>query len=457
VEDGRLKITVPGDKSISQRALIFASLADGESRLAGVLPGEDPSSTAGALRALGAEIDPLPADGSPIRVRGRGLDGLRVPARTLDLGNSGTGARLLMGVLAACPFESTMTGDASLRSRPMARVTEPLSRMGARFESLEKEGRLPIRVHGGNLHTIEYDQPVATAQVKSAILLAALVSGHPVIVNEPGRTRDHTERMLRHVGAVVNEGWIRNGEADAGDPSAANGGGGTSAGAADGGDGAYWRVELAELPKRIEPLAYRIPGDFSSAAWILGMGALGLGGGPLTADYVGLNPTRTGFLDLLKRMGVHVAIDGGEDLGDEPTGALTAHASEMRGIDVSNSDLLTAMDEVPMLAALAARAKGVTRITGAHELRVKETDRIEAIVQGMRAIGVDAEELHDGFEIEGTTDALEGTVDSHLDHRIAMAFGILGALPGNRIQVTNPECVAVSFPTFWDVLRRVKG
>jgi 3-phosphoshikimate 1-carboxyvinyltransferase len=451
-----VRVSVPGDKSISQRALIFASLAEGESRLAGVLPGEDPSSTAGALRALGAEIDPLPADGSPIRVRGRGLGGLKSSAKPLDLGNSGTGARLLMGVVAACPFESTITGDASLRSRPMARVTEPLSRMGARFDSLEKEGRLPIRVHGGELQTIEYDQPVATAQVKSAILLASLVSGQPVVVNEPGRTRDHTERMLRHVGAVVNEGWVRNGK----------GGGSTARGAAgDGhgreavleeGSGARWRVELAEAPKRIEPLAYRIPGDFSSAAWILGMGALGVGGAAVTAEYVGLNPTRTGFLDLLKRMGGQVEIDGGEDLGDEPVGALTTHPSELRGIEAGNADLLTAMDEVPMLAALAARAQGVTRITGAHELRVKETDRIKAIVEGMHRIGVHAEELEDGLEIEGSAKTLEGSVDSYLDHRIAMAFGILGALPGNRIDIKNPECVAVSFPGFWDVLARVK-
>lgn len=417
-------LTVPGDKSISQRALILAALADGESRLSGLLAGADPVSTAGALRELGAGIGDLPADGSAVSVRGRGLRGLRAPARPLDLGNSGTGARLLMGVLAACPFEAVLTGDESLRSRPMRRVTEPLSIMGARIEPLEAEGRLPIRVRGGRLRPLDYDLPVASAQVKSALLLAGLVSGAWVLLTEPGRSRDHTERMLRHVGAYVI-GHAREGR---------------------------WSVALRDPPRSLPPLDFHVPGDFSSAAFLLAAGLLGLAGGTLTVGDVGLNPTRTGFLRLLERMGARVDVEGGQDRGDEPVGTLTVRPADLRGVEVGAADVVASIDEIPALVALAVRAAGTTRITGAAELRVKETDRIRALVDGLRALGVQAEEAEDGLLVEGTDRPLAGTVDARLDHRIAMAFGLLGALPGSEVRILGADSVDVSFPTFWDTL-----
>jgi len=421
-------LTVPGDKSLSQRALILAALADGESRLTGLLPSADPNSTAAALRALGAGIGTLPPDGSPVRVSGRGLHGLTAPVGPLDLGNSGTGARLLMGVLAGCAFEAVLTGDASLSGRPMTRVTEPLSRMGARFEALDTPGRLPIRVRGGELHPLDYAAPVASAQLKSAILLAGLVGGVSVRVSEPGRSRDHTERMLHHVGAVVHSRA----------------------------DGDRWLVELLDPPSRLPPLDFHVPGDFSSAAFLLVAGLLGIGGGSITIREVGLNPTRTGLLPLLERMGGLVAVEGGHDDGGEPVGSLSVGPAEVRGIEVDAADVLAAIDEIPALVALAVRARGTTRITGAAELRVKETDRIRALVEGLTAIGVEAEETADGMILEGTDRPLRGTVESHLDHRIAMAFGLLGALPGNDIRIVGEDCVDVSFPDFWQVLTRLQ-
>jgi 3-phosphoshikimate 1-carboxyvinyltransferase len=424
-----MNVTVPGDKSITQRALILAALAPGESRLTGLLAGADPQSTAGALRALGARIDPIPGDGSLVRVRGAAREGLHAPADALDLGNSGTGARLLMGVLAACPFESVLTGDESLRSRPMKRCTDPLGQMGASFEALENEGRLPLRVRGGPLRALTYDMPIATAQVKSALLLAGLVGRVPVVLTEPGRTRDHTERMFRLVGATVD------------------------ARSSDG----RWRVELSDTPHELPTLQYHVPGDFSSAAFMLAAGLLGIAGGALTIENVGLNPTRTGLLAMLAGMRAQVTVEGGVDDGTEPVANLTVEPAQLTGVTVDGADVLTALDEVPVLVALAARAEGVTRVTGAAELRVKETDRIQALVQGLRAIGVQADELEDGLTLVGTQGPLRGTVDPRLDHRIAMAFGLLGALPGNDIRVLDRGCVDVSFPGFWETLARIRA
>jgi len=421
-------LTVPGDKSISQRALILAALAEGESRLSGLLPGADPASTAEALRALGASVPPLPPGGGEVLVAGLGLRGLRPPAAPLDLGNSGTGARLLMGVLAGHPFEAVLTGDPSLRSRPMRRVTEPLALMGASFEELGGESRLPIRVRGGPLRPLEYDLPVASAQVKSTLLLAGLVSGVRVLLSEPGRSRDHTERMLHHVGVQV-----------LGDPQ-----------------GARWRVELRDPPARIPPLELRVPGDFSSAAFLLVLGLLGGAGGSLTVTGVGLNPTRTGLLPLLERMGGRPRLEGGRDRGGEPVGDVTVSPADLVGVEVGEADVLAAIDEIPVLVAAAARARGTTRITGAGELRVKETDRIRAMAEGLRALGVASEELDDGLLVEGTDRPLSGTVDARLDHRVAMAFGVLGALPGNDVTVEGAGAVDVSFPTFWETLSRIR-
>lgn len=422
---------VPGDKSMTQRALILSALAGGESRVSGLLPGADPRSTAGALRSLGAEIPRLPEDGSEIRVGGRGLRGLREPDGPLDLGNSGTGARLLLGVLAGQPLEAVVTGDASLRSRPMDRVTDPLSAMGARFEALEEDGRLPLRVRGGGLKPLEYETPVASAQVKSSLLLAGLVGGVFVLLTEPGRSRDHTERMLRLAGVSVI-GHER---------------------------GPGWRVELRDPPEAIRPLEFHVPGDFSSAAYFLALGLLGGAGEGLTVHDVGLNPTRTGLLRLLGRMGGRVEARRAEpaDHEGEPTGDLRAFPSPLRGTQVGEREVVGLIDEIPILAALAARAEGETRITGAGELRVKETDRIRALVENLRAVGARAEEFEDGLAILGGDGPLEGRVRSFGDHRIAMAFGVLGALPGNDVEVDDPGVVEVSFPGFWRALRAASG
>jgi 3-phosphoshikimate 1-carboxyvinyltransferase len=424
-----MRIKVPGDKSISQRALILSGLARGESRIRGLVPGGDPASTANALRALGVQVPPHANWGREARIPGRGLRGLQRPGDFLDLQNSGTGARLLLGVLSGQPLDAVVTGDDSLRKRPMARVTEPLSAMGARFEALEAPGRLPMKVQGGPLSPLEYRLPVASAQVKSALLLAGLVGGVPVTLHEPGRSRDHTEGMLRASGVEVLSG-----------PE---------------GDG--WGVALTGPAKQLHPLDLDVPGDFSSAAFFILLGLLREGGASLILEGVGLNETRTRLLPVLARMGGRIRVENlrGERQG-EPQGDLVVEASELVGTDVGGNEIPGLIDEVPILAVGALRARGETRITGARELRVKETDRIRALVENLRSLGVEAEELEDGLVVPGTDLPLSGRVRSFGDHRIAMAFGILGALPGNRIEIEGADVAGVSFPGFWEVLEELR-
>lgn len=425
-------LRVPGDKSLTQRALILAGLADGESRLRGVLPGADPRSTAGAVAALGAEVPTLPPDGGEIRVVGRGLAGWRSPASDLDLGNSGTGSRLLLGALAGCDLTAVVTGDASLRSRPMARVTDPLGRMGARFEYIEAADRLPLRVIGGELRPVDLELAVASAQVKSALLLAGLTGGVSVGLTEPGRSRDHTERMLSALGARLSR--------------------------EERGDGSV-RVELTGIPARVPPLDVRIPGDPSSATFLVLAALLGVTPEVEIVD-VGLNPTRTGGFELLARMGASLRTEVEREEGGEPTGRISAAYGSLRAIEVDRTDVVRAIDELPAVAVAAVRAEGVTRIRGATELRHKETDRIRAMVQNLRAVGVTCEEHPDGLDVAGTDAPLSGRIDAMHDHRIAMVFGVLGAAPGNEIEVDGRECVDVSYPDFWetlDALRRSAG
>jgi 3-phosphoshikimate 1-carboxyvinyltransferase len=423
-----VELTVPGDKSISQRALIFAALAEGTSRLRGLLAGADPRSTASVLRQLGASIPPLPRDGAPLQVEGLGLRGLDPGGKSLDCGNSGTAARLMMGVLAGQAGVATLTGDDSLRGRPMRRVTGPLTLMGARFEELEETDCLPIRVRGGALGPLEHASPVASAQVKSALLLAGLVGGASVVVTEPARSRDHTERLLAVVGAppVCRQ---------------------TELG---------WQVRSMDPPGAIDPLDLTVPGDFSSAAFFLVLGLLGGAGSRLTMRHVGLNPTRTGLLRVLRRMGASVDVTDPWSAGaGEPAGTLSVAPSGLAGTQVGSDEVPGLIDEIPILAVAAARAEGATRVTGAHELRLKETDRIRALVENLTAVGVRAEELDDGFEIEGSDRPLAGRVRAFGDHRIAMAFQVLGALPGNRIELDDPAVAGVSFPGFAAVLSQV--
>jgi 3-phosphoshikimate 1-carboxyvinyltransferase len=413
-------VRVPGDKSLSHRALLLAALATGRSSIRGALVGADTESTAECLRLLGCAVPPLDSD--VMHIDGVGLRGLHRPPAPLDCGNSGSTARLLLGVLAGHAFPAVLTGDASLRSRPMRRVTTPLAAMGARFEELGEADRLPLRVHGGTLRGIEYSSPHASAQVKSAVLLAGLVGAVEVSVTEPLPSRDHTERMLLRLGAQLQHTH-------------------------DGGS----RVQLIPVAA-LEPLDFDVPGDFSSAAFVLARACLGAG--EVAVNGVGINPTRTGLLNVLRRMNADVEIvREGESCG-EPVADLRAAPSALRAVHITADEMPALIDEVPIIAMLAARANGVSVIEGAGELRVKESDRITAIVENLRAIGVHADERGDGFIVAGTDRPLAGTVRALHDHRIAMAFGVLAASAQGRIVIDDPEVVCVSFPGFWRVMQQ---
>ena len=411
-----IELHVPGDKSLSHRALIFSALSVGASRVRGVLCSHDVQSTASVLRALGVDVPTL---GDDLRITGVGLHGLLPPRTDLDCGNSGTTTRLMAGILAASPFSSRLVGDASLSRRPMRRIAAPLTAMGARLEFERGEG-LPMTVHGSSLRGVEWRSEVASAQVKSAVLLAGLVGGVTVSVNEPSRSRDHTERMLTALGVRV--------------------------------DIVGTRVTLRES-RPLPPLDMRVPGDPSSAAFFIALAAAHPGV-EIVLPNVCLNETRTGFLSAAARMGAAIAIEPTGAEGGEPVGTVRARAGRLRGITVEPAEVPAMVDEIPLLACLAAVAEGETVIRGAGELRVKESDRIAAVAANLHALGVSAEERRDGLRIEGTRAPLRGRVHAFGDHRIAMAFGILGALPGNRVTVDDPACVDISYPGFWDHLKQ---
>lgn len=412
--DGRIR--VPGDKSLSHRALMLAVLGDGVSRVRGVLQSADVHSTAGVLRALGGDI---PALGADLCIRGVGLRGLRAPAGDLDCGNSGTTARLMAGVVAGAGVTARFVGDASLSRRPMRRVARPLEAMGARVE-LPAHGGLPMTVRGTPLHPLAWDSEVASAQIKSAILLAAVTAGIRASVTEPERSRDHTERMLGARGVPVRV------------------------------EGTTVGIEPVDA---LSPLDAVVPGDPSSAAFFAGLAAMAARGAVELTD-VGVNPTRTGFFSVLQRMGARVTFADEREEGGEPTATVHVAPGGLRGVEVGGAIIPSMIDELPLLACIAARAEGETVITGAAELRVKESDRIAAVVANLRAVGVSAEELPDGMRIVGGDHPVRGRVVTHGDHRLAMAFGILGALDGNAIEVDDPACVAVSYPGFWEDLKR---
>jgi 3-phosphoshikimate 1-carboxyvinyltransferase len=374
---------VPGDKSISHRSLILACLAEGESRVAGILDSEDVKSTAGALRALGANIPELSGE---MLIGGLGLRGLRQPKHALDCGNSGTTTRLLAGVVAGHPFAARFEGDPSLSRRPMKRIAEPLTYMGAQFD-FERGDGLPMTVHGVDLRSIDWDTKSASAQVKSAILLAGLVS----------------------------------------------------------------EVRPA---RRLTPLDLAVPADPSSAAFFVALASLAASG-ELQLDDVCLNPTRIGFISAIKRMGGDIRVTARATEGGEETGTLNVHPARLGNLRITAADVPSLIDELPLLACVAAAAGVELEITGASELRVKESDRISVVVRNLRAIGAKAEELPDGLRVLPGGREFSGTVDPRGDHRIAMAFGILSAVSGNRIEITNPDVVAVSYPRFWEDLRRV--
>ena len=420
-----LTVRVPGDKSVSQRALLLAAVAAGESRVRGMLRSADPMATGRAVRALGTEI--LGLRGSPkefVLIRGKGLRSWRQPPNTLDLRNSGTGVRLLAGALAAQPLTVVLDGDASLRRRPMERIVAPLRKMGATVSYLRRPGLLPLRIEGGALGATAYESPVASAQVKSAILLAGVGAGVETLVSEPRRSRDHTERMLEAMGAAVHE-EERDGR---------------------------WFVRVAPPVGELAPLDMQVPADLSSAAFFLALAALSEGLAVAVPD-VGLSDTRTGFLCVLERMGARVQVVRRGSEGGEPVGEVRVTGQGgLRAVEVGGDEVPGMIDEIPLLAAMAARAEGVTRIVGAGELRVKESDRLASLAVNLRAAGVQVDERPDGLEIEGTRRSLSASVRSFGDHRVAMAFGILGATPGCEFRIDDPTVADVSFPGFWKLL-----
>ena len=412
------ELRVPGDKSISHRSLIFSALASGVSRVRGILPSADVHSTAGVLRALGVHVPDL---GETMEIHGVGPAGLHTPAGDVDCGNSGTSARLLAGVVAGAGITARFVGDASLSGRPMRRVQRPLEAMGARLE-LAANGSLPMTVHGGPLTQVEWNNDTSSAQVKSCVLLAALCAGVEATVREPTRSRDHTERMLAAHGVEV---WVNAG------------------------------AVLLFGGQSLTPLDLEVPGDPSSAAFFAALAALAPRG-DLLLRRVCVNETRTGFLAALTEMGASVELEDKVLQSGEWTADVRVTAGGvLRGVTIDRDAVPTLIDELPLLACLAAYAEGETRVNGAEELRVKESDRISAVVSNLQALGADAEELPDGFVITGSRPRLHGTVVTHGDHRLAMAFGILAALPGNEIAIDDRECVAVSYPGFWADLRAV--
>jgi len=404
------EIVVPGDKSISHRALLLGAIAEDPVTISGLLEGEDCRATRAALTALGAEF--REGSNGEVLAGGQGPGVLCASDQPLDMGNSGTGIRLLCGLLAGLGIEAELTGDESLIQRPMERVAGPLRTMGAIIES--RSGRPPLRLAGGaRLTGIDYAMPVASAQVKSAVLLAGLFASGRTSVQQPGLCRDHTERMLRTLGVPV--------EFD------------SSHAALTG-------------PARLRGGCIDVPGDFSSAAFFIVAGLLAADDG-LTIRNVGINPTRTGLLDILRLMGGSIELVGRRDLGAEPVADLHVRKSELAGIDVPEELVAPAIDEFPVLFVAAAAARGVTRVTGAEELRVKETDRIATMADALTAIGVNAVATPDGMVVEGGA-ITGGQVTSGGDHRVAMSMAVAGLLASGEITIDDTANVATSFPGF---------
>lgn len=411
------RVRVPGDKSISHRAALLGAIASGRTTIRGFLRAGDCLSTLNCLRALGVVIE---EDRDLIAIHGAGPDLRRAPA-PLDAGNSGTTMRLLAGILAGQPFTSEITGDESLRSRPMDRVVEPLTQMGARVEALGSGRYPPLRIAGGRLRGIVYRLPVASAQVKSAVLLAGLYGEGPTTVIESVVTRDHTERMLRLFGARLRH------------------------------EGERISVTASGLTGQ----DLEVPGDISSAAFLLAA-ASARPGSEIIVEDVGTNPTRTGVLDVLAKMGAAIEIGVRVERSGEPRATLALRGRRLRGVRIGGDLISRVIDELPVLAVIAAAADGETVISDASELRVKESDRVGTIAAGLRALGADVKERSDGMIIRGGR-LRGGRVDARGDHRVAMAFAIAGLLADGPVTVSGAESIAVSFPGFVETLQTVAG
>lgn len=411
-------IQVPGDKSVSHRSIMLGAIAEGRTTVEGFLEGEDNLATLKAFRAMGVHITD-PVEGK-FAIDGVGLHGLKAPAHALDMGNSGTAMRLITGLLAGQAFDAELIGDESLSKRPMERVAKPLRAMGAVIETGDG-GRPPIRIRGGHaLAGIEYAIPVASAQIKSALLLAGLYARGRTTLTEPGVSRDHSERMLRAFGCPV---------------------------------------EQHGLTVSIEPVAALkathvvVPGDISSSAFFL-VAATIAAGAELLLTQVGLNPTRTGVIDILKLMGADIRLENPRTLGAEPVADIRVRSAKLKGIDIPEHLVPLAIDEFPVLFVAAACAEGTTRLRGAEELRVKETDRIQVMADGLTALGIENRVLPDGIDIAGGT-LRGGVVDSRGDHRIAMSFAVAALRAAGEIEIHDCLNVATSFPTFVQLAQRV--
>ena len=419
------QVRVPGDKSISHRALLFGAIAAGETRIEGLLPAEDPLSTAACLRAMGVAVSPIEA-GPEVVVQGVGLDGFREPENVLDCGNSGTTMRLMLGLLAGrAGRHFVLTGDASLRRRPMRRVGGPLAEMGATIAGREGGNLAPLAIAGRQLHGATIRTPVASAQVKSALLLAALTAEGPTTVIEPALSRDHSERMLRAFGADL----------------VVAGPGGT---------------EVTVTPgNSLLGQTVVVPGDISSAAFWLVAGAI-TPGAALTVENVGLNPSRTGILEVLTQMGARITVINRRDVAGEPVGDLAVEHGPLQAFAIGGELIPRLVDEIPVLAVAACCAEGVSTIRGAEELRVKETDRLAVMARQLGAMGARLEEHADGLTIQGQTSLHGAEVDSETDHRVAMSLAVASLVARGDTRLHDSAAAAVSYPGFWDDLARLR-
>ena len=414
----RGEITVPGDKSISHRAVMLGALANGTTHITGFLMGEDCLSTIDCFRKMGVEIE---ITDSEVIVEGVGLHGLCAPEETLYTGNSGTTTRLLCGILAGQPFTATLNGDASIQKRPMGRVIKPLREMGASIEG-KNDNYCPLTLYPSELYGIEYRLPVASAQLKSAILLAGLYAEGQTTVIEPAPSRDHTERMFRALGVEVET---------------------------------HGSTITLEPPEDLYAVDIRVPGDISSAAFFLVAGAI-VEGSELTIRNVGVNPTRTGILDVLHEMGADISISNFHD-DAEPVCDLTVKHSMLRGVEIGGSIIPRLIDELPVIAVAAAYAEGETVIRDAQELKVKESNRIAAMVTELKKAGVEAEETDDGMIIRGGKRPHGAAFETYKDHRIAMSLAVLALAARSACRIDEPEVVAISYPDFFHTLERLGG
>ncbi|MBH0156121.1 3-phosphoshikimate 1-carboxyvinyltransferase [Fictibacillus sp. 5RED26] len=413
----RLKgsIKVPGDKSISHRAVMFGSIAEGRTTIDGFLTGEDCLSTISCFKKLGVSIL---QEGEKVTVEGKGLTGLTPPSEDLYVGNSGTTIRLMLGILANTPFESILTGDDSIAKRPMNRVTKPLKEMGATIDGNDSGNKVPLHIKGGETRGIHYTSPIASAQVKSAIILAGLDGEGTTSVKEPFKSRDHTERMLKAFGVEV--------ETDDLSVSVAGG-------------------------QKLKGTHIEVPGDISSAAFFLVAGAV-VPNSEITLKKVGLNPTRTGILDVLKNMGADIAYQNKNDEASEPFGDLVIKSSALKGTIIEGDLIPRLIDEIPIIALAATQAEGTTIIKDAHELRVKETDRIETVVNELKKMGADIEATEDGMIIQGKSSLHGASVQSYGDHRIGMMLSVAACIAEGETTLANSEAIAVSYPSFFEQL-----